>query len=134
MLRHNMQRRSTLVIVCLAALGSAGAVEMDDSSRREVDQLLGRVAQSGCEFYRGGSWYSAPQARDHLERKYRYLAVRNLVGNAEDFVMMAGTRSSMSNEPYAIRCRGGAAQPSAVWLSDELRSIRQAAGKTAPPR
>lgn len=125
----------------LAALllwgASAGAAELSDTARHEVDELLARIARSGCEFYRGGSWYSAEKARAHLERKYRYLAVRNLLGSSEDFVAMAGTRSSMTNEPYAIRCSGGAPQPSAVWLTDELKAIRLAAAKagpTTPPR
>lgn len=129
--------RSALAALLLLTGACAGAAELSETSRREVDELLARVAKSGCEFYRGGSWYSAEKARDHLERKYRYLAVRNLLGSSEDFVAMAGTRSSMTNEPYAIRCSGAAAQPSAAWLTDELKVIRQMAAKpgtTPPPR
>lgn len=132
MLGAIVQRGITLLIVGLVGLVSSSgivAAEMGDASRREVDQLLGRVAQSGCEFYRSGSWFDGNKARDHLERKYRYLAARNLLGSAEDFVVMAATRSSMSNEAYAIRCHGGAQQPSAAWLTEELRNIRQSASK-----
>lgn len=107
--------------------GAAVAAEISDTARREVAHLLARVAQSGCEFYRAGSWYSAGDARDHLERKYRYLVARQMIGTSEDFVALAGTRSSMTDEAYAIRCRGVAAQPSAAWLTAELRSLRAAA-------
>lgn len=128
-----MPRPFPVLIAALLVGGVCQAAELDDTAKREIDQLLARVAQSGCEFYRSGSWYSAEKARDHLERKYRYLAVRNLLGSAEDFVVMAATRSSMTNEPYAIRCRGAAPQPSATWLGEELRNLRQAP-KAAPTR
>lgn len=113
---------SLLLVLC--GVGAAVAAEISDTARREVAQLLARVAQSGCEFYRSGSWYSAGEARDHLERKYRYLVARQMLATAEDFVALAGTRSSMTDEAYAIRCRSGAAQPSAAWLTTELRSLR----------
>jgi hypothetical protein len=124
--------RSVLAAAVLFAGSWVQAAELSEASRREVDELLARVGKSGCEFYRGGSWYNAEKARDHLERKYRYLAVRNLLGSAEDFVVMGGTRSSMTNEPYAIRCGSAAAQPSAAWLTEELRTIRQASAKGGP--
>lgn len=114
------------LLLSLAGCGAAGAAEISDTARREVAQLLTRVAQSGCEFYRAGSWYSAGEARDHLERKYRYLVARQMIATSEDFVALAGTRSSMTDEAYAIRCRGATAQPSAVWLTTELRSLRAA--------
>lgn len=117
-----------LVLGCSAL--SASAAEISDTARREVDQILTRVAQSGCEFYRAGSWYTAAEARNHLERKYRYLVARQMIATAEDFVALAGTSSSMTNEAYAIRCRGAAAQPSAAWLTSELRTLR--ADKSSP--
>lgn len=119
-----------LLVLCAGA--SAVAAEINDTTRREVAQLMVRIAQSGCEFYRSGSWYSAAEARDHLERKYRYLAARQMIGTTEDFVALAGTRSSMTDEAYAIRCRGVTALPSAAWLTTELRSLR--AEKAAPGR
>lgn len=96
--------------------------------------MLGRVATSGCEFYRAGTWYPATDARGHLERKVRYLVARNMISTAEDFIVMAATRSSMTDEAYAIRCHGGAPQPSAVWLEAELRTLRAAARKSGVPQ
>ena len=128
--RRGRKRLAAAIVLC--AGGSALAVEISETARREVDQILARVAQSGCEFYRAGSWYTAADARSHLERKYRYLAARNMIGTAEDFVALAGTRSSMTNEAYAIRCRGQAVQPSAAWLTAELRSLRGDPKPAAP--
>lgn len=129
-LRLLPRRLAGALFVCCSA-GGAFAAEISDTTRREVSLVLTRVAQSGCEFYRSGSWYSAAEARDHLERKYRYLVARQMIATAEDFVALAGTRSSMTDEAYAIRCRGGAPQPSAVWLTSELHSLR---AEKAPPR
>lgn len=131
-LRLLRQRLGAMLLVCCSA-GGACAAEISDITRREVSLILARIAQSGCEFYRSGSWYSATEARDHLERKYRYLAARQMIATAEDFVALAGTRSSMTDEAYAIRCRGAAPQASAIWLVAELRSLR-ATEKAAPPR
>jgi len=90
----------------------------------EVNFLLGYVEGSGCEFYRNGTWYDSRAAQVHLRDKYTYLVAGNLVNTTEDFIERAATESSLSGEPYEVRCRGGTTVKSNQWLRDELARAR----------
>lgn len=122
--------RRVRTLVCLGMLGllsgwrAAHAAELSAATRNEVDQLLTRVAASGCDFKRGNNWYSAADARQHLEMKFKGLAGRGAMVTAEDFIDLAASRSSITGEAYAIRCKAGPAHPSAVWLNAQLRAVR----------
>lgn len=99
------------------------------TAQREIEGLLRAVGASGCQFLRGGTAHPAAEAQQHLHKKYEYLAERNMLASAEDFIEKAATRSSMSGEPYAIQCGQAAAVRSDVWLRTRLQLIRQ-----PPPR
>jgi hypothetical protein len=94
------------------------------ATKREVAQLLDFVAQSDCQFNRNGTWYDAKKARVHLQEKYDYLDHRDKIPNAEAFIELAATKSSMSGKAYQVRCGNGPVRPSASWLSDELKRLR----------
>jgi hypothetical protein len=94
--------------------------------QNEVNYLLGYIAGSGCEFYRNGNWYDARQAQAHLRDKYRYLAGRNLVDTTEHFIERAASESSVSGDPYRIRCGARAAVNSQQWLREKLAELRAA--------
>lgn len=104
--------------LCLAELSAA--------SKKEIDGLLHAVGTSGCEFMRGGSPHAAAKAHEHLAMKYEYLASRDQLKSAEDFITKAATRSSMTGEAYGIRCKGAPTQTSADWMNAQLKVIRQA--------
>lgn len=133
-------RRAPSLLNGLAlALGSLASswvlgAELSATARKEVDHLLATVGNSGCEFYRAGSWHSARTAQAHLEHKYQYLATRQMLQSAEDFIVKAATRSSMTGEAYAIRCTPNLAQPSATWMESELRAHRIAWPAAAQPQ
>ncbi|RNF85255.1 DUF5329 domain-containing protein [Montanilutibacter psychrotolerans] len=93
---------------------------------REIDQLIGALGASGCEFQRNGSWHPAAQAQQHLRRKYDWLRERDMVATAEQFIERAGTKSSLSGRVYQVRCAGRPAVPSAAWLGAKLRELRSA--------
>jgi len=57
--------------------------------------------------------------------KLDYLVEKGLITDSEEFIRAAGTESSMSGQPYKVRCPNQEEQPSAVWLGSELRKIRQ---------
>jgi hypothetical protein len=97
------------------------------TTQREVGQLLDFVAQSNCQFNRNGSWYDAKKARVHLQEKYDYLDQRGKVPNAEAFIDLAASKSSMSGKPYQVRCGDAPVMPSATWLSTELKRLRAGA-------
>lgn len=86
--------------------------------------LLGYVESSQCAFYRNGKWHDARAARRHLQRKYDYLAKRDLVRRAEDFLELAATRSSVSGEAYRVRCADKQLMMSSAWLAEELMRYR----------
>ena len=98
----------------------------------EIGQLLGYIERSGCAMYRNGSWYSASDARAHLEKKYRYLLNRGLLNTTEDFMDRVATASSMSGEPYQVKCDRGEPISSAEWLTTELQRLRKASAATKP--
>jgi hypothetical protein len=91
----------------------------------EVDFLLGYVEGSGCEFYRNGTWHDPKAAQAHLRDKYRYLAARNLINTTEDFIEKVATQSSLSGQPYRVRCRDGATVTANQWLHAELARFRE---------
>lgn len=90
----------------------------------EVNFLLGYIDGSGCKFYRNGTWSDSKTAQAHLRTKYKYLVARNLINSTEDFIERAATESSISGQPYEVRCNGGATVTSSQWLRDELARFR----------
>lgn len=114
-----------LVVSCgaCAALGAAAA-ELSQVARKEITLLLERIEASNCSFGRNGSWYPPSQARKHLQMKLDYMVQRNMLGSTEEFIAKAASSSSISGEPYQIRCGTQPAVASAVWLNAELKRIR----------
>jgi len=125
---HWLTRRCFTLGVFVLALSIASApghaAELSAASRAEIDALLDRLGQSGCEFNRNGSWYDAPKAKAHLARKLDYLLDKKLVASTEQFIELAGSKSSRSGKTYSVRCRGEEPVPSATWLTTELQKIR----------
>jgi hypothetical protein len=108
------------MIAATQALAEQGAPQ----TQREVVQLLDFVAQSDCQFSRNGSWYDAKKARAHLQEKYDYLNARGKITNAESFIDLAASKSSMSGKAYQVRCGDKPAITSASWLTNELKHLR----------
>lgn len=109
------------------ALGETPAVALT-----EINYLLTFMGASGCEFYRNGSWYDSRTAQAHLRDKYVWLAARDRIKTAEDFIEQAATRSILSGEPYAVRCGPAAPISSNRWLHEQLGRYRAAATLGAP--
>ena len=94
---------------------------------KEVDHLLARVAESGCEFYRNGVWFKGPLGQSHLRTKYEYLVKRELITATSDFIEQVGTASSMTGLAYRVRCKGEPEYLSRDWLNNELTRYRTSA-------
>ena len=90
----------------------------------EINYLLGLIEESGCEFFRNGTWYDAPQAQVHLREKFDVLAASDQIKTAEDFIEKAASNSSMSGRPYQIKCAGAAAMTTNQWFSAALTQFR----------
>jgi hypothetical protein len=97
----------------------------------EITYLLGFIERSGCKFYRNGSWYDSHRAQSHLRDKYNYLAARDRIKSADDFIEQAATRSSMSGAEYQIQCGASAALPSNLWLRTALIDYRSSPSRRA---
>lgn len=117
-----------LLLSALSALASmsspAFAAELPAASRTEIDALLNRLGASGCQFSRNGSWYSSTDARAHLVKKLNYLVEKKKLDGTEQFIKLAASTSSMSGQPYQVKCGELPAVASAAWLTGELQSMR----------
>jgi len=121
-------RLHRLGLLLLAGVVSAvaSAVPLAPAARAEVDALLSRLEASGCEFNRNGTWHKAAEVKPHLLRKLKYLEDRGAVQTTEQFIELAASGSSMSGEPYLVKCGNAAAVRSATWLSSQLQAMRAA--------
>jgi len=116
-----------LAVAALAATLSAGAAkaaDIPDRARGEIEGLLGSLGKSSCQFYRNGTWHDGRAAENHLRTKLDYLLSHGQIHNAEEFIAEAATKSSLSGEPYQVRCPGEPQQQSASWLGQRLRESR----------
>jgi hypothetical protein len=117
-------RLAKALLLMLLAPAPAAHAEPPADVQIEVNFLLGYVDGSSCAFFRNGSWHDSHAAQAHLRTKYKYLVARNLVHTTEDFIEMAATESSISGQPYLVKCNGTGTVTSSQWLHEELGRFR----------
>jgi hypothetical protein len=117
-----------LGLVFALACSPAADSAPPEIAHAEINYLLGFIEQSGCQFYRNGSWYESKKAEAHLPDKYEFLAAKGLIKSAEDFIEQAATRSSLSGKAYAIKCGSGPVMTTNQWLREALARYRSSAG------
>jgi Family of unknown function (DUF5329) len=115
----------TILLAATLAVTPALSAEPPPASKAEIQHLLDYLAGSGCQFFRNGTWHSAGDARDHIQKKYAALLDRGMVRTAEDFIARAAAESSTSGRPYQVRCGADAPVATARWLEAELARYRQ---------
>src|SRR6185436_18705970 len=104
--RRMDKRVHTFLYVVLAASGMQsslpgyGADGFEPKYQEEVRYLLNYLGTSNCQFYRNGEWYGPEKAKEHLNRKYKYLLKKSLIHTTEELIAYGGTQSSASGEPY----------------------------------
>lgn len=118
-----MKLLSLILAVGLASVGFAA--EPTSATKLEIEHLFSYLKESGCQFFRNGTWYNANEAAGHLNRKYQYLQDKGLVPSAEAFIERAASQSSMSGKAYRVRCGSNPVVNSADWFSAELERYRQ---------
>ena len=103
----------------------------------EVEALLRRLAESGCEFRRHGQWHDAAVASEHLRMKHRYILRLRPALTTEEFISLGASASSTTRQPYKVRCKGAPEQTGAAWMTGELEALRAAGlparASSAPP-
>jgi len=117
--------RLATVAITMILIAAAHAAP-PPAARAEIEYLLSAIANSGCRFYRNGTWYDAKSAAAHLRGKYQSLAAKELIRDTDDFIDKAAAKSSLSGQDYAIKCEGIAEMSSRQWLTDALVSYRAA--------
>ncbi len=123
-LRVNTRAKIGATLLLGVLLASVARAEPPTSVQIEVNYLLGYIEGSGCDFYRNGTWYNSQMAQSHLRDKYKFLVARNLVNTTEQFIERAATDSSLSGEPYQVRCNGSTPVTSKNWMRDKLAHFR----------
>jgi len=119
--------RLLLLFLLASVFAVAGtAAPLSSVARSEIDGLMSRLEATGCEFNRNGNWYTGAEAKLHLLRKLQYLEERGAVQSAEQFIELAATSSSVSGQPYLVKCDNGAPVPSGTWLRTQLQAVRLA--------
>jgi hypothetical protein len=92
--------------------------------QQEISYLLRYIGDSGCEFERNGIWKDSQTAEAHVLVNYIYLAKRGRIDTTQDFIDKAAPASSLSGQPYEIRCGDDLPRRSRLWLSNELAHCR----------
>jgi hypothetical protein len=118
--------KKLLPALALLLATSAGAAELTPAGRAEIDHLFMHLERSGCQFNRNGSWYGSSEAVAHLKKKYDYLQKKKLLRSAEDFIARGASESSMSKQPYLVKCGSAAPVQSGAWFRAELEKFRAA--------
>lgn len=129
--QSSLSRRGSVAIMLLALLVEpAFAFGETAVTNAEIGRLMTSLRSSSCEFNRNGSWHASRDAHDHILKKLNYVRGRTTIPNAEYFIREVATRSSFSDKPYLVRCRGTPVRECHGWLMDELSRTRASA---SPP-
>jgi hypothetical protein len=107
--------RHVLAVLLLGLGLPAIAADLSATSRSEIDQLLGALADSPCELHRGSTWVEGSAAAQQLREEHAQ--GQSSVASTEEFIARAGTGQ--------IRCDGEEPQPSATWMKAQLTQIRK---------
>jgi len=87
-------------------------------SDARIEYLLTAVGTSDCTFIRNGTEHTAAAAEDHLRMKYK--RGKLWVKNAEAFIERIASQSTLSGEPYRVRCPQQPPQTTQKWLQAQL--------------
>lgn len=128
-----MRRLLATVLTCAAIATTAAAASLSPWARTEIDALMSKLEASSCEFNRNGSWHSATEAKAHLIRKLKYLEDKGMVQSTEQFIELAASTSSVTGQPYLVKCGDGAPIQSRTWLLTQMRAMRSAAPAMRAP-
>lgn len=120
--------RSIYFLFLLVTLGSSNAskaTQTPSTTRNEIQILLKKLQDSGCQFNRNGSWYSGTEAQTHLRKKIDYLERKNMLKSTKDFIKLGASSSSYSGKAYLVKCGATQAVESQIWLTDQLKILRE---------
>ncbi len=94
------------------------------NSQNEIDYLLRFISETSCNYERNGTLYSGSVAVKHIIKKYQYFSED--ITSAEDFILYAATKSSLSGKYYKVHCENSSSLKSRDWLLRALTIYRKA--------
>lgn len=128
-----MKKWLGFILFCLlgsvAPFGAEGKGKGSSETDRAVEFIIRQVEQSDAIFIRNGREHKAADAARLLRAKFKNH--RDEIKTPEDFIRVAGTKSSMSGKPYSVKDRGGE-KPAAEWLKNHLEKYRKEASEKVP--
>ena len=116
------------LLVCFSLLlvlagGTARAQDPDQAAL--IQKLIQSVENlKGATFIRNGEEHDAGDAADHLRLKLGMAGGR--IKNADDFIRLCASRSSVSGEPYLIRLPDGATIEAEKFFREKLKEFNAA--------
>ena len=134
-----MSRLKRLATVLRAGVALSGALAAAQSglaaspTDAEIAYLMKQLKASSCQFDRNGSVHNADEAVSHLQKKHAYMSSRVQQMTTEAFITEAASQSSISGQPYWVRCPGQLPMESKTWLMRELARYRAAAKAESAP-
>lgn len=114
-----MRSIAKVIILFLVLSGVVSAAELAESERLKIQYLKDQISASNCEFERNGTLYSVAEALAHIEKKQNYFRAK--IDSVEKFIEFAASKSTVSNNPYYIKCLGEKKVTSGQWLMKKLK-------------
>ena len=113
-----------LLIALLAGVQPVVAGPVED---QEIQYLISSVQSlQGVTFLRNGASFDAASAAAHLRVKLRNAGSH--VRNAEDFIRLCASTSSMSGKPYELRFSDGRTVTTEAYFRGKLVEYRKSHG------
>ncbi|MCJ7686196.1 MAG: DUF5329 domain-containing protein, partial [Desulfobacteraceae bacterium] len=117
-----LMKKNTLWLLVLLSLMGGYAYAQEFSEAAKIQYLIGSLeALQGVTFLRNGAEYDAKKAADHLRLKLKMAGDR--VKNAEDFIRLCASKSSMSGEVYRMRFPDGTTMEAETFFRERLKAL-----------
>ena len=107
-----------LAVVSPWSLAASQPADLDTT----VQHLITYVKESDVTFERNSGRYTASEAAEHINNKYRHF--KDDIDTPEKFIELCATGSLVTGKPYFIITRQGEQLPSSEWLNTELSVYR----------
>lgn len=117
-----MRLLTTCLLMCLSCNAYSADDQLNTRSQAEIQHLLEFVATSPCKLIRNGRGHTQEEAKEHIQKKFDHY--RDQISNAEDFIELSASKSTLSGRPYLIQCLDRPVTLSRNWLLNALKQYR----------
>ncbi len=94
------------------------------SESEKIEALILSLRQLvGAKFIRNGQEHTLDEVITHVRQKWEWK--KSEISTAEDFIRIAGSKSSVSGEAYVIRLPDGTEMRTAEWFKKQLQLMKK---------